>query len=157
MVNGGIDEVDESLFPVRRRNICHIAVLSTYVPRECGIAVYTERLVEGLNSACATRRKELNRRLNMRDPVSSSYDQATSIVHHSNGTQLKTGTEPAALSSAVRIEVIPVRHKDMPLSEYDSETVKIGIREWEPSDYVAAADYVNREGFGLVLLQYEFG
>jgi hypothetical protein len=72
--------------------------------------------------------------------------------------------------------VIPVRHTDMSLDEYDRSTVKIGIREWEvrvsmcgrcyrglyrtlthrdrqTDDYKAAAEYVNREKFGLVLIQ----
>jgi glycosyltransferase involved in cell wall biosynthesis len=45
----------------------------------------------------------------------------------------------------------------MALSEYDPRTVKVAIREWELGDYLEAADYINKEGFGLVLLQYEFG
>ena len=93
-------------------NLCHVAILSTYVPRECGIAIYSERLVRGLEAACGP-----------------------------NG----------------RIEVIPVKHKDMELSEYDPKVVKVAISEWELSDYLAAAEYVNAQGFGLVLLQYEFG
>ena len=72
VVNGGIDEVDESLFPVRRRNICHIAVLRPMC-RESVVLPSTPKASRA-QQACATRRKELNRRLNMRDPVSSSYD-----------------------------------------------------------------------------------
>ena len=93
-------------------NLCHIAILSTYVPRECGIAIYSERLVQGLTSVCG---------------------------------------------DGARIEVIPVKHANMALSEYDPATVKVAIREWELDDYLDAAAYVNREGFGVVLLQYEFG
>ena len=93
-------------------NLCHVAILSTYVPRECGIAIFTERLVHALEGVCG---------------------------------------------AGARIEVIPVKHKDMAIDEYNRSTVKVAIREWELDDYLAAAQYVNREGFGLVLLQYEFG
>jgi glycosyltransferase involved in cell wall biosynthesis len=91
---------------------CNIVILTTWSPRMCGIATFSEALRNGLLAVC---------------PSSS------------------------------RVDVIAVKHRDQPSSEYNETEVKHTFREYEVLDYVETAQYINQKDYRTVLVQYEYG
>lgn len=95
-----------------RKNPCRIAMVTTWAPRECGIATYAKNMARALEEYCG---------------------------------------------DDFEMEVIPTKHVDQDINEYDRNLVKTAINERELASYKAAADYINENDFGLVILQHEFG
>jgi glycosyltransferase involved in cell wall biosynthesis len=93
---------------------CNIAIITTWAPRMCGIATFSEALRNGLLSVCPS-------------------------------------------SSTSRVDVIAVRHRDQPPAEYNETEVKYTFREYEVLDYVETAQYINKNNYHTVLIQYEYG
>ncbi|CAE7501376.1 agl5, partial [Symbiodinium microadriaticum] len=56
-----------------------------------------------------------------------------------------------------RVDVVVVKHKDHSKLEYNLSEAKFWINEYEPMDYIDAAQFINKEAYRTVLVQYEFG
>ena len=94
------------------RAACKIAIVSTYPPRECGIATFADKLRQGLLEACG---------------------------------------------EAAQVHLVIVKHQDQDINEYDRSIVVKSFNEYEVAHYEEAARFINDEGYGVTLLQYEFG
>lgn len=56
-----------------------------------------------------------------------------------------------------RVDVVAVKHKDQPSSEYNSSEVKKTFSESEAMSYISAAQFINNQRYHTALVQYEFG
>lgn len=93
-------------------NYCNVVIVTTWAPRMCGIATFSEALRNGLLEIC---------------PEGS------------------------------RVDIVAVKHRDQPSSEYNETEVKYTMREYEVLDYVEAAQFINKAKYHTVLIQYEYG
>lgn len=63
----------------------------------------------------------------------------------------------AACPPGSRVDVVAVKHKDQPSSEYNHTEVKKTFSESDPMSYVSAAQFINNNQYHTALIQYEFG
>lgn len=92
--------------------LCDYVIITTWRPRECGIATFSDALREALFSVCP---------------------------------------------SGARIDIIAMKHDNDDPKRYDKADVKFFINEYEPNDYIHAANFINENDYGTVLVEYEFG
>jgi glycosyltransferase involved in cell wall biosynthesis len=56
-----------------------------------------------------------------------------------------------------RVDVVVVKHKDHSVLEYNGTETKFYFNEYEAMEYIEAAQFLNKQRYRTVLVQYEFG